>query len=310
MVKRESKSNKNVAGIKDVTPQEKAAERIRKCMTLANDQNAPQGERDAALARAVEIAAKHQLEIADVLNSSFAGLPPDELGMEHRIYEAYEKNKFEVKTWRRTLASGVAIAFYTKCLFVGTDRVMFAGRTTDLEVTEQVWFSLMNQIKQSCDTDIKEAMKKGEAKVHGKGGQDPYAWRKTYMEVAANVLYQRLVDLRRKAVTSMNKDDQSKMTSIVVLTDEAITTYLGQQGIGTKTVKGKATKVRNPGAALAGMAAGERALIGTALTGSEPVSENAPVGSPEHKPLSAGATYEPLFDESEEDVEHGYTEHI
>lgn len=273
-VKGSGKSKSRVKDVNGSPADAKTVTKIQGLLAMAKEgSGATDAERDAFLRKAMQLMAAAQLEMADVLMDA-ESLHEGTTAIEHRDYPIFVKNKFEVKEWRAVVGHAVARAFMCKSYNLGTSRVMVVGRAQDLDVFEQIWYSLLNQMTEA----VKQASADKIFRQGAKGADDPVAYRKTFLEAAAGRLSSRLSSLINDVYESstsdtsdpesgqMTEDNVSALNAIMVVTGDQIDAYVNANW---KVGKGKQRSYGNGAynyeAAEAGHRAADAAHIGTAL---------------------------------------------
>lgn len=165
---------------------QRALERVRKMLALANDAAATEGERDNALRMAHATLAKYNLSLAE------ASSTPNDRGQGVLSLRS--------PPWARTVANAVATLFFCEYFFIkirGDQRVkhFFIGRlantTTAMELTAFVIKSIQN-----------ESGKR--RRVLGADGK----WQTAFIKGAAHKVYFRCQELRQQA------EDASRMEAV------------------------------------------------------------------------------------------------
>lgn len=165
--------------LESTNDKDRALERVRKMLTLANDAGASEGERDNALRMAHATLAKHNLSLVDV-GSATGGEKRVDLGLETLCWP-----------WMRTTAHGIAELFFCKYFFVRTKKNyvkhyfvgLMSNATTASELSQYV-----------IDSIAKEA-------ARAKRGT-PYAGSDfvvSFCKGAAHKVYHRCAELRAAA---------------------------------------------------------------------------------------------------------------
>lgn len=256
-----TRNTNKTAQTPEAAQKERAIDRINALLnTAAEGSGATDAERDTALKLAVEIMKRHAIDEGELR------LATKVEDIEHRMYDSFIKNKFEVKEWRRWTAHAVASAFMVKSYNIGSDRFIFVGRPSDIDIAEQVYKSLINQLQLMVDRDAAVSLKDHKhGGVGAKGGLDPLAWRKNYLEAAAMVLSHRLHELAATKVTHdtvPEEETENVVNAIVLVQDEAIKDYMGEHFQPVKMVKSKHNMGQyNASAVEAGRKAGNEAHI-------------------------------------------------
>ena len=134
---------------------EKAMETILKCMRLAADPGATEGERDVAQRKAEQVMAKWQIASLELRMKQDAGKPKS--GTE-RVKENFESLFDPAADWEMMLANGIAKTFNSKVIVIdGRSRLHFFGSKDDLEVID----FFFNKLRLEIDSWAEDAYPKG-----------------------------------------------------------------------------------------------------------------------------------------------------
>jgi hypothetical protein len=126
------------------TQREVAMETILKCMRLAADPGATEGERDVAQRKAEQIMARWQIASLELRMKQDAGKPKS--GTE-RVKEAFESMFDPAADWEMMLANGIAKTFNSKVIVIdGRSRLHFFGSKDDLEIIDFFFTKLRLEI--------------------------------------------------------------------------------------------------------------------------------------------------------------------
>lgn len=123
---------------------EKAMETILKCMRLAADPGATEGERDVAQRKAEQVMAKWQIASLELRMKEEKGKPKS--GTE-RVKEQFESMFDPAADWEMMLANGIARTFNSKVIVIdGRSRLHFFGGKDDLEIIDFFFSKLRLEI--------------------------------------------------------------------------------------------------------------------------------------------------------------------
>jgi len=130
---------------------EKAIDKIKKLLALSNSPN--ENEAAAALAKAMEICAQHDLNIGDV-----EAIPQGET-IEHKDICAMRQ---KTPAWECSLSNGLARLFGCRVLMTGyiefrtkVSKLQFIGYTSDVEICTYVYEYLKRQVSRMTTEHIK-----------------------------------------------------------------------------------------------------------------------------------------------------------
>lgn len=155
----------------------RALERVRKMLALANDTRASEGERDNAMRMAHATLAKHNLSLVDVENT---GEKRVDLGLETLCWP-----------WMRSTASGIAELFFCKYFFVHTRKNYvkhyFIGRLSNATTASELSQWVINSIAKEATRAKREAIYAGSDFVV------------SFCKGAAHKVHHRCVELRAEA---------------------------------------------------------------------------------------------------------------
>jgi hypothetical protein len=237
-----------------VTVDDKILERVRNLMAKADaSQNSNAHEREVAYSMAMKLIAKHNID-ERALHQGDSAEPVDTMK-----FNAWDKNKFEIKEWRFTVMVAVSLMFPVRVLQVGKDTGMWVGTSTNMTLAMFMYQSICNQILAMVDVEAKEASKRGEIAVgHGSKGKDPYAWRKSFLGAAAMGVYERVREMVRKA-------DVETSALVVQMHGEVDSWIDGNM----KTGKSKPRSAITGAGARAGVKAADKVNLNTALEADE-----------------------------------------
>jgi len=121
---------------------EKAMETILKCMRLAADPGATEGERDVAQRKAEQVMAKWQISSLEMRFKSESGKPKSTDQVKENI-----ESVFDTKAdWEWRLASGIAHTFNSEIIIVTGVGIQFFGHEQDLEIVDYFFSKLRLEI--------------------------------------------------------------------------------------------------------------------------------------------------------------------
>jgi hypothetical protein len=121
---------------------EKAMETILKCMRLAADPGATEGERDVAQRKAEQVMAKWQISSLEMRFKSESGKPKSTDQVKDNT-----EGFFDAKAdWEWKLASGIAKTFNSRIIIIRGSGIQFFGHAQDLEIIDYFFSKLRLEI--------------------------------------------------------------------------------------------------------------------------------------------------------------------
>ena len=127
-------------------------EKIKKLLTLSNDQSASKGEVEAAALLAQKLLLKNDLSMDELYQSVTDG---------EKVEEAEAKGKYLVMWYYVSLANTVAdnfrcAVFFRTNTYQGTRKVVFVGKKIDVEIAKNAYDLLRKRLDKDIDIFEKE----------------------------------------------------------------------------------------------------------------------------------------------------------
>ena len=127
-------------------------ERIKKLLTLSNDQSASKGEVEAAALLAQKLLLKNDLSMEELYQSVTDG---------EKVEEVEAKGKYLVMWYYVSLANTVAenfrcAVFFRTNTYYGTRQVIFVGKRVDVEIAKNAYDMLRRRLDKDIDIFEKE----------------------------------------------------------------------------------------------------------------------------------------------------------
>lgn len=214
---------------------------------VANNDNAH--ERGQAYAMAMKLVAKHNID----MRAAMAGGSAEPIDM--MTFNAWEVNKFELKSWRYTVMVAVTKLVPVRVLQYGTNQAKWVGTSQNMTIAMFIYQSICNQILAMVEGEAKAAKSRGDIAVgEGSKGKDPYAWRKQFLEGSAFRVQQRAVEIAKLA--------EQATSAIVLVMHGEVDSWLAAN---IKTGTGKQGCLVSGAGVAAGLNAGDSINLNTGL---------------------------------------------
>lgn len=201
--------------------EDKIINRIKKMLSLANNEAATEGERDNAMRMAYNLLAKHNLTMATVEG--------------HSNEEKREKNRSEFygRPWALTVAQSIANLFFCEYFYMrsGTRNQVyhyFVGKESNSITALEMSKYLVDSIKRESNRRMREA---------GEGA----AYRRSFASGAAHMVRRRVNELKAEATRS-HSSGASTGTSLVLSSlydteEKANKSFLEESGVQLKNTR-------------------------------------------------------------------------
>lgn len=213
-------------------------EKVLKCMELAKDERAPEGERAAASKMAAKLMEENALDFADLK----ANKPKDGVFIQFDM----DMDKAPVK-WEGTLANGIARAFDVKVVQqLSPWKIMYCGTKSDIDISVYFFKYLRRSVGMMSSM-----------KFSRKADQETFAYG------MVSTISERMRDLYEKRNEMMESDGRALM----VVKQDGLADFVKQQF--PRLTTGRAIKLKGSHEAhSAGKEAGRRVNISRPIAGS------------------------------------------
>ena len=197
--------------------------RVQALLAKADTNKNPSIEEAAVAAqKAQKLMLEYNIELAEILAKG--DVNDDIIDRTIPMGKDQEVRKFDIKAWRIGLMNSVCKVNMCKCLYNGTNFILI-GRSVHLDVVEQMYYSLVNQIEVIATKELDEMQRIGVIATNVASGYGVYnrrTYEASFCNGAAYTVCKRLeaeFEAQKKAAENVS------VTALVVTTDKLVNDY-------------------------------------------------------------------------------------
>lgn len=174
--------------------------------------NASPEEIAAAYRKVQELTNKYNIELAEVYAS---GNTEDVFSFDQVMVSQTPGRHWKMLlTWRVTVMAAVARIHQCRMMVAGAEFILL-GRPAELEIAQQMYYSVVNQMDVLATKTVQRLVKEGKLNAWVAGRFNTTTYRNTWLRGAADAIAQRLIE-------QYKAEQAASTTALVLATDEKL----------------------------------------------------------------------------------------